>query len=216
MIFKNLKILFNCSLCICINSYAQPVTTKLVISENALSNSFQLFGSAATPEFYYDAKDAKVVQIAAAAFANDIQLISGKQLKINKSGTISSEYAIVAGTIGKSAIIDELIREKLIEVSDIKDKWECFTIHVVKDNSRLKEIRSTKGVKELLVITGSDRRGTAFGIFHLSRAMGVSPFVWWADVVPAKRRQLFVSGLYISIPPSVQYRVCLFLIAYLK
>lgn len=176
------------------------------MAENATSNSFPLFGGNLMPVFYFDTNDARVVQIAAEAFANDVQLISGKQLKVNTSNPNLSEYAIVAGTIGQSKIIDELIKEKLIDVIDIKNKWERFTIQIIRKSSKVEgstpPLRGVGG----LVIAGSDPRGTAFGIFHLSRLMGVSPFVWWADAMPQKKRQLFVSGNYTSSPPSVKYR----------
>lgn len=168
---------------------------NLTISEQNTIAAFPLFTATATPVIYTDAADAKVVQITAAAFANDINLISGKQIKVNTTNTITDDYAIIAGTIGQSKIIDELIKDKLIDVTPIKNKWECFSIQPI-----------TQKKSKLLVIVGSDRRGTAFGIFHLSRAMGISPLVWWADVVPEKKTQLFVSGNYTSQTPSVQYR----------
>ncbi len=181
---------------------------NLTISEQSNPAAFPLFTAAATPVIYTDAADAKVVQIAAAAFANDINLISGKQIKVNTSNTITDDYAIIAGTIGQSKIIDELIKNKLIDVTNIQGKWECFSIQVMKVNNNSKSARLSAGGRSVgaLVIAGSDRRGTAFGIFHLSRAMGVSPLVWWADVLPEKKTQLFVSGNYTSQTPSVQYR----------
>jgi hypothetical protein len=63
------------------------------------------------------------------------------------------------------------------------------------------------GVPSALVIVGSDRRGTAFGVYELSQAIGVSPWYWWADVTPAKKSALFVAaGTRRFGPPSVQYR----------
>ena len=171
---------------------------NLVINEQNTPASFPLFSAAATPSFYYDAKDAKVVQIAAEAFANDINLISGKPLKLNTSNSISDEYAIIAGTIGHSSLIDDLIKTKRIDVSTIKDKWEQFSITVIN--------QPYNKAKKILAIAGSDRRGTAYGIFHVSRTMGISPFVWWADVAPEKKEQIFVTGSYTSAAPSVQYR----------
>ena len=185
---------------------AQSIKNNLVVAENVTANSFPLFGSNSIPAFYFDTNDAKVVQIAAEAFANDVKLISGKSLKVNTSNPISSEYAIIAGTIGQSKMIDELIKEKLIDVIDIKNKWEHFTIQIIKKSSKVKGSKTPLRGVGGLVITGSDPRGTAFGIFHLSRLMGVSPYVWWADVVPQKRQQLFISGKYTSALPSVKYR----------
>ena len=192
---------FTVSLCsvliLLFNGKILPAQTKnnIIVSEQNSANAFPLFANDITPSFYYDAKDAKVVQIAAEAFANDISLISGKKIKIGASNSITEPYSIIAGTVGQSKIIDDLVKEKVIDITAIKNKWECFSIQVVNQKKN-----------KLLVITGSDRRGTAFGIFHLSRTMGVSPFVWWADVLPEKKQQLFVSGTYTSTTPSVQYR----------
>ncbi len=168
---------------------------NLIVSANNTAAAFPLFSSIVMPDFYYDAADAKVVAIAVKAFANDVSLISGKQIKLNASSNISSEYAIIAGTVGQSKLIDALVKNKEIDVTAIKKKWECFVIQIL-----------SKGKNKQLVIAGSDRRGTAFGIFHLSRAMGVSPLVWWADVLPEKKQALFVSGNYTAVTPSVQYR----------
>jgi hypothetical protein len=167
----------------------------ITVAEKTSPAAFPLFRNTALPVFYYDTADAKVVGIAARAFINDINLISGKQIQLNTGNSITDEYAIIAGTVGQSKLIDGLIKEKLIDVTAIKNKWECFTIQII-----------NKGKNKQLVILGSDRRGTAFGIFHLSRLMGVSPLVWWADVVPEKKAQLFASGSYTSSTPSVQYR----------
>jgi Glycosyl hydrolase family 115/Gylcosyl hydrolase family 115 C-terminal domain len=207
-VLKYFKELFLCSLLFACNvCAAQSAKNSLVVSENPAANSFLIFSGAKTPEFYYDADDAKVVRIAAEALANDINLISGKELKINTSNIISSEYSIIAGTIGQSKIIDELIKDKLIDVETISGKWESFTIQIIKGNLTVKGSKAPlAGVGGLLVIAGSDSRGTAYGIFHLSKLMGVSPWVWWADAMPQKKNELYVSGTYVSTAPSVKFR----------
>lgn len=180
---------------ICIGTRLSSQSNNLKIAEKSNPGDFPLFSKAVTPAFYYDPNDAKVVKIAAEAFTGDVNLISAKQLKLNTSNTINDEFAIIAGTIGNSKIIDALIKEKQLEVNSMRSKWEGFIIRTIQQSKR-----------KLLVIAGSDRRGTAYGIFHLSRLMGVSPFVWWADIVPEKKEELFISGSYISKEPSVQYR----------
>jgi hypothetical protein len=58
-----------------------------------------------------------------------------------------------------------------------------------------------------LVIAGSDRRGTAYGVYELSRRIGVSPWYWWADVTPAHRDTLYISPERLRVgPPAVKYR----------
>lgn len=171
---------------------------KLAVSEYASADAFPLAGLKSPISFYYDLKDAAVVGIAATAFASDLKAVTGEQLLLTQGGKISANYSIVAGTIGQSRFIDELAASKKITVNTIQNQWERFIIKVISETSAPS--------KKILVIAGSDRRGTAFGIFHLSRLMGVSPMVWWADVAPIKYKRLFVSGSYVSTVPSVQYR----------
>ena len=183
---KIIKPLFCCLFFLVTICRAQ--TNTLSVSEKP--SSFSLFTSSSIAAICTDEQDAKVVTIAANAFANDIMLISGQQMQVLHT-VPSKGFCIVAGTIGQSKLIDDLIKSNQINVGSIKHKWERFIIQAIGNK---------------LVIAGSDRRGTAFGVFHLSRTMGVSPFVWWADVTPAKKKQLYVAGTYVSKEPSVKYR----------
>ena len=64
------------------------------------------------------------------------------------------------------------------------------------------------GVHRALVIAGSDRRRTAYGVYELSRRIGVSPWCWWADVIPAHRDAIRVSPEHRQVgPPAVKPRV---------
>ena len=107
--------------------------------------------------------------------------------------------AIIAGTIGKSRLIDRLIREGRIDAAPIAGKWESFLIQVVP--------KPVPGIANGLVIAGSDKRGTIYGIYDLSEQMGVSPWYWWADVPTAHKDALFVkAGKYVQGEPAVRYR----------
>ena len=58
-----------------------------------------------------------------------------------------------------------------------------------------------------LVIAGSDRRGTIYGIYELSQQMGVSPWYDWADVPIEHHDSIFVNkGIYTDGEPAVRYR----------
>jgi hypothetical protein len=106
---------------------------------------------------------------------------------------------IIIGTIGKSSVIDELISNKKINTAGIKGQWETFLIEIVSD--------PLPGVKRALVIAGSDKRGTIFGIYEISKQIGVSPWYWWADVPIPKHADLFAGeGRFIQGTPSVKYR----------
>jgi len=163
-------------------------TGTLLVS--AKPAGFPIFTSSAAASIYTDDNDAKVVTIAATCFANDVQLVSGKQMQVLHQ-LPSQGFSIIAGTIGQSKLIDDLVASKKVDVSAIKSKWESFIIIVI---------------GRQLLITGSDPRGTAYGIFHLSKLMGVSHWVWWADATPGKKQQLYITGSYTSSAPSVKYR----------
>jgi hypothetical protein len=106
---------------------------------------------------------------------------------------------VLVGTLGKSTFIDRLAEEGKLDAKGLRGKWESFLIATVKD--------PLPGVRLGLVVAGSDRRGTAYGVYELSQAAGVSPWYWWADVTPARRRELFVAaGARRFGPPSVKYR----------
>ncbi|MCL5129819.1 glycosyl hydrolase 115 family protein [Algibacter sp. L4_22] len=170
-----------------------------VLSAQTIGNSkFSIIEGNQVVSVLIDKSDSKVVSIASNIFAEDVFEISGKKPKIISKSSKESNV-IIAGTIGKNKIIDQLISSGKIEVSDIKGDWERYSIQLV-DNP-------IKGIKKALIIVGSDRRGTAYGILELSRKMGVSPWEWWADVTPEKKENITISiQNERSKRPSVKYR----------
>lgn len=107
---------------------------------------------------------------------------------------ILDDVDIIVGTIGESKAIDTLAACKQIDVSEIEGLWESFTIQQV-DNT--------------LIIAGSDKRGTIYGIYDLCEKMGVSPWNFWADTVVPHEDNLYINlpeGGYTEGEPSVKYR----------
>lgn len=146
----------------------------------------------------YDAEDAEVVGVCVAALATDIEQITGVMPAL-QSEVADASTAIVAGTLGHSRWIDKWAGAGTLAVDDIKGKWESFTLQIVENPE--------KGLDRALVIAGSDPRGTAFGIFELSKRLGVSPWVWWADARRERRETLGVQiDTVVMGPPSVKYR----------
>jgi hypothetical protein len=106
---------------------------------------------------------------------------------------------VIIGTLGKSELIDRLVRAKKIDVSPIAGQWESFFLQVVP--------KPLPGIAKALVICGSDQRGTIYGIYDLSENIGISPWYFWNDVPPPHHDQLFVkAGKYVQGPPAVKYR----------
>jgi len=144
-------------------------------------------------------EDFKVVHIAAENFAADVQRVTGKQPSLRGDHDNLRGHVVFAGTLGKSSFIDALVSQGKLDVAQFRGQWESFLITTVAN--------PMPGVSLGLVIVGNDRRGTAFGIFELSQAIGVSPWYWWADVTPRHRENLFVDSRTRRFgPPSVQYR----------
>lgn len=125
----------------------------------------------------YDPLDWKGVRMAVANLRNDFKAV-----------TDSENAPIVVGTIGKS----KLAKKYKLQSKELQGKWEQHLIFTDKGK---------------LVILGSDKRGTIYGIYELSRQIGVSPWYWMADAPIQKHGQLFAkSGIYTDGEPKVKYR----------
>ena len=176
-----------------------PVTIKTVptVSERWKPGYFPINEAV----IYIDAKDYKVVDITAHLLADDVERVTGRHPQVTTAASVKSipkGVPVVVGTVGRSRLIEELVRQKSINVSAVKGKWESFVVTT---------IEHPKQGGQLLVIAGSDRRGTAFGLMSLCEAIGVSPWYWWADVTPQHKEALYVEpGTFVQVEPSVQYR----------
>ena len=150
---------------------------------------------------YTDANDFTVVQITAGMLADDVERLTGLRPLTASAKSVKKlpkGAAVVAGTIGHSRLIDGLVKQKAIDVSAIEGKWESYIITTVP---------RPKDAGMLLVIAGSDRRGTAFGLTTISEKIGVSPWYWWADVTPEHKDALYLEpGTVCQGEPDVQYR----------
>jgi hypothetical protein len=135
----------------------------------------------------------------AGMFQKDLGYVSGRAAELVVGEQVKSRNVIIVGTVGKSKLIDQLVKDGKIDVSVLKGKWEQFLIIPVKNPA--------KGIDNALVIAGSDKRGTIFGMFELSEKMGVSPWYWWADAPVRSRKNIYVKGGQHTIgEPKVKYR----------
>ncbi len=139
------------------------------------------------------------VQRVAGMFQKDLEHVSGQPPKLSIAENSVSNNLIIVGTIGKSTLINRLASEGKIDVTELEGKWEQFLIIPVK--------QPMEGVDNALIIAGSDKRGTIFGMFDLSEKMGVSPWYWWADVPIKVRKNIYVKpGSHTIGEPKVKYR----------
>jgi hypothetical protein len=169
------------------------------ISDRPARGAFALAADGRAADILYDSADHAVVARAAADLAADIARVNGVQPKIQTAVPAGSANLVLIGTLNSSEFIDELVRRGKLDVRSLKGAWESFVIHTV--------VKPMPGIDSALVIVGSDQRGTAFGAYELSEAIGVSPWYWWADVPPQHRAALYVAaGTRRFGPPSVKYR----------
>ena len=169
--------------------------------QQALTTAFPIvsvaYGSAG---IYADSADHWLVNKAATLLQDDIQRITGRRLPIfNCLPKTAVQHLIIIGSLDKSPLVRQLAKSNRIPANRIDGKWESFllkTIHA-----------PLPGIGDALVIAGSDRRGTAYGVFDLSKTLGVSPWYWWADVPVPKSDELYFNNVEkVVASPSVKYR----------
>ncbi|RZJ02506.1 MAG: hypothetical protein EOP39_22565, partial [Rubrivivax sp.] len=154
---------------------------SLEVSTRATPGSLPLDGAVIVSSANADPLEAFVAQ----DLADDLKRLG---LRTATQGPVQ----IWVGTAGRHAQIDAAV-----DTSRLKGCWECFEITLLHNPA--------PGVSMALVIAGADRRGTAYGVYTLSQALGVSPWHWWAEVAPLKRGPLFISGS-LQDGPAVKYR----------
>ena len=114
--------------------------------------------------------------------------------------------AVIYGTVGKSPLLEEMERAGKLSLRDVRGKREVYAFCAVSDP--LDGVENAPAIKNALVIAGSDKRGTIYGLYHLSEVLGVSPLVNWNHVWPPHRDQVILTEKenIVSKEPSVKYR----------
>lgn len=129
----------------------------------------------------------------------DTQLVTGvcPEIRLNPAGCAAP---VIIGTLAHSPLLQQLEQAGKADFSAIRGKWETFSFQLVS--------KPFAGVEQALVIAGSDKRGTIYGLFHLSELLHVSPWVRFGDAVPQKQTKVTFTEKdnFISKEPSVKYR----------
>lgn len=132
----------------------------------------------------FSEQEPKAVQLAIGSLQQDFQRVMGFTPQRSEQPTL------LIGTVGCNSRIDQLVKSR--RLADLKGKREKYIVATIDGQ---------------LVIAGSDRRGTVYGIYELSRQLGVSPWYWWMDVPVARRDYAgILSGQYTDGEPAVEFR----------
>ena len=181
------------------------VILMLLISTSASAQQetvrFCMAKGGLTATIAIDENDWKGVIRAAHDLGDDIRKVTGVSAQVDERSQLLTDSlsherkgltgSVIVGTIGKSRLIDKLIKQKKLNVKQIKGFWEAYQISVVNGN---------------LIIAGSDKRGTIYGIYEISHQIGVSPWYWMADAPVVHKDELWYDGNTIVDRPKVKYR----------
>lgn len=184
------------SIClILLTSFSSLAQLAVLSGSDASSDAFSLEKAI----LYVDQSESFLIHKAAELLARDIQHVTGQQPDVTISDSSLSGEVVIIGTIEGNTLIKRLVEQKKINTSEITDKWEHFLVQTIE--------QPLPNIERALIIAGSDKRGTAYGVFSISEAIGVSPWYWWADV-PVKQHkhlQFSINQRHID-GPVVKYR----------
>lgn len=173
------------------------VDAQNFITTKNKSGAFAVVSAKRSAVICVDSNDYFLINKAAHFLQQDIKKVTARKPEIFHA--FSGNNAIIIGSVNKSSLIKKLIADRKLDTTGFSGKWESYKIKVVD--------HPEGGIDKALVVMGSDRRGTAYGVFTISRQMGVSPWYWWADVPVKKKKEVFVKkGTYFFGPPAVKYR----------
>jgi len=169
-----------------------------IVSDKSVAGSFGLVTQHQVSPLWYDETDYPGVKRVVGDLQKDIESVTAEKPVITTQNP-KQKTAVIIGSLGRNKIIDKLVSEGKLSVEDLKGKWESFVITTVVD--------PLPGMQQALIIVGSDKRGTIYGVYELSEQLGVSPWYWWADVPPKRHDQAYIlKGRYSSGEPAVRYR----------
>jgi hypothetical protein len=176
------------------------IASTLKPSSPPQKGDFFLADGKSAAVLYCDSLQEKAVDRAVRDLAGDIQSVTGVKPPVVRRVSNATARAVIIGQLGRGGLVDSIAAAGKIDAEEIRRQWESWVTGVVE--------HPAKGIDRALVIAGSDRRGTVYGIYELSESVGVSPWVWWADVPPRRARQIaFSAGLrHRHGPPGVKYR----------
>jgi len=162
------------------------------------ASSLRLIAKGRPATVVIDAAADPAVRDAAEGFARDLATVAGSAPQAVATTPTGGRPLVVIGVLGQSPLIDRLVAERKVAVTDLAGRWEAFR-QIVVDNP-------FPGVSRALVIVGADRRGAVFGAYDLSEKIGVSPWSWWADVPVPRRRDVYLTAGTRTDAPQVRYR----------
>jgi len=178
---------------------APTATAATYLDARSGPGRFPLVAAGRAAPLVVSASDHPGVVRAVGDLAADVNRVTGVTPAVVLDSPGRQRDVVLVGTIGRSPLIDGLIASGKLDVSGIAGNWETSLEQVVAD--------PMPGVRSAFVIAGSDQRGTIYGVYDVSRGIGVSPWYWWDDVPPRHQDEIHVlPGRHSQGTPVVRYR----------
>lgn len=172
------------------------IDNKGISSYELSPDRFSLIENGKPVAILADEADNIAVRIAIESLCKDFEAVSGNDVRILSEP--SADRLVIIGSM-ESKYISQILKSKKIDRKELAGKNEKYIMATVSE--------PLKGVSEALVIAGSDRRGTVYGIYELSEQIGVSPWYFWADTPIEHHDNVSIErGSYTAGEPAVRYR----------
>ncbi|KAL4950183.1 hypothetical protein BDW69DRAFT_202327 [Aspergillus filifer] len=149
-----------------------------------------------------DENDYTGVRIAIGNLADDVARVTDCApprvlCSVDEGSTVPA--AVIVGSLTESSLIRSIIKKRKLDPTNIEGKWETYATAIIEE--------PLPGVERALLIVGSDKRGTIYGVYTFSEQLGVSPWHWWADAPIKKSSTIYALNATTSNgPPSIKYR----------
>ena len=135
--------------------------------------------------------------------ADDIESVCKNRPYISASvEECTSSRVIIFATIGRSEILNKLYGSELVDIKLIADKKESFFISQI-DFSALDPERTG----QVILVAGSDKRGTIYGMFKISEACGVTSLAYFGDCDPKENDNVMLTSSFLKKDKSLKERV---------
>ncbi len=176
-----------------------PLSEERYVTFEPGEESFAIVAEGGAAVLWVSASDHPGVARVTRDLQADVERVTGTAPEIVVDAVPSARDVVIVGTIGRSPVVDRLIAEGKLDVTDVEGRWETSLAQVVS--------APWEGVERALVLAGSDPRGTIFAAYELSRQMGVSPWYYWDDVPATQRDAVYARpGRFSRGEPAVKYR----------
>ncbi len=186
-------------LLMCPATSSSQTSDRSFITFQKTPGSFTLASEGKSAPLHVSSTDFPGVLRVATHLQSDIARVTNAKPVLAWGNLPREKEVVLIGTIGRSPVIDRLVKERKLDVNGIAGKWETFLLQVVEN--------PLPDIERALVIVGSDKRGTIYGMYELSARIGVSPWHYWADVPVRQRENVYVlPGRHTLGEPKVKYR----------